>query len=753
MKIEALRIAAFRRFSEPAAIEDFAAGVNVLAGPNEMGKSTFFHALEAAFTARHKVGGSYLEAMRPFGGGEPLVEADFTISGTRWRIRKQFGRGSVAALTDMTAGRVVARNAEAEEQLNNLIGRQGETLGPIGLVWVSQQKTLYAPDPDIDPLSGKEKPRGERSALQEAIGREVEAAAGGERTERVQMLVAAALDELLTKTRNAPKKNGPLDIARNERAATHAALELAERAALAAEQRLQAIATATAEIAALCTPEKAAERYSLLSKLEAAVAEQALRRGDFALAREAMQARASEAESARQTLDGVRSRLSQLAGLEAKRTEAEALEAAIALLSRDINGNAATPARIERLAALSHSRDLANAELRAEAARVDIALEPGGAGRVRVDGAAIASGMARDVPEYLEIDIDGIAKIRVTSAGAERAAAARTVRDAAEREMAELFSVIGCGTIEDARQRAEARARQVEELDRARGKLSGVAPQGAAIIAAEISRLTSVQHAAAADVSRLTAEVESRQAAAHVARESFDKLKSAVLSDDAFRKLSSDLQAARAGEDTAKKALDALTLRVEKLKSEQAGADEDGRAGQVDALKGTFERQDAEVKRLEAEGKALLLLAKTLSNIEAKSRDTFFEPVLRRVQPYLNVVLGAADLGFKDAFAIDALTRAGQREEFALLSDGTREQLSVLVRLGFAEVLAGRGVSVPLVLDDPLVYSDDERLAKVCRVLESASRAVQIIVLTCRATAFQTLSGHRVSVTRWQPDR
>ena len=59
---------------------------------------------------------------------------------------------------------------------------------------------------------------------------------------------------------------------------------------------------------------------------------------------------------------------------------------------------------------------------------------------------------------------------------------------------------------------------------------------------------------------------------------------------------------------------------------------------------------------------------------------------------------------------------------------------------------------VPLVLDDPLVYSDDDRLAKVCGVLERASAHLQIIVLTCRATAFQTLSGHSVSVTAWRPE-
>ena len=68
MKILALRVAAFRRFTDPAAIEDFAEGVNVLAGPNEMGKSTFFRALEAAFLTRHKVTGNVLNEMRPFAG-------------------------------------------------------------------------------------------------------------------------------------------------------------------------------------------------------------------------------------------------------------------------------------------------------------------------------------------------------------------------------------------------------------------------------------------------------------------------------------------------------------------------------------------------------------------------------------------------------------------------------------------------------------------------------------------------------------
>ncbi len=103
VKLLALRVAAFRRFAQPAAVEGFGDGINVLAGPNEMGKSTLFRALEAAFLTRYKVTGAALDDMRPHAGGEPLVEAEFEAQGRRWSIRKQFGRGASAVLTDVSS--------------------------------------------------------------------------------------------------------------------------------------------------------------------------------------------------------------------------------------------------------------------------------------------------------------------------------------------------------------------------------------------------------------------------------------------------------------------------------------------------------------------------------------------------------------------------------------------------------------------------------------------------------------------------
>ena len=185
MKILGLRAARFRRFSDPVALEGFDDGVNVIAGPNETGKSTLFHALEAAFLTPHSKTGAALDFLRPRGGGEPLVEADFETGGKRYRIRKQFGRGKAAVLKDLATGKDLARAADAEEMLANLIGVTDEGPGRAGLVWVRQRRALMAPDPDLDPETGKPRPRGERNALTAALGDDVVEAAGSEAAEAV----------------------------------------------------------------------------------------------------------------------------------------------------------------------------------------------------------------------------------------------------------------------------------------------------------------------------------------------------------------------------------------------------------------------------------------------------------------------------------------------------------------------------------------------------------------------------------------
>jgi uncharacterized protein YhaN len=97
------------------------------------------------------------------------------------------------------------------------------------------------------------------------------------------------------------------------------------------------------------------------------------------------------------------------------------------------------------------------------------------------------------------------------------------------------------------------------------------------------------------------------------------------------------------------------------------------------------------------------------------------------------------------------ILRNGLEEDVERLSGGMREQLSVLTRLAFARLLARDGRPAPVILDDALVYSDDDRIEKMFDALHRQSRDQQIIVFSCRQRAFQKLGGNTLQMTDWQP--
>jgi DNA repair exonuclease SbcCD ATPase subunit len=748
MKLLALRVQHFRRFAEPVAVEGIGDGVNVLAGPNEMGKSTLFQALEAAFLLRHRVTGAVLDGMRPRAGGEPLVEVDFIAGGAAWRLRKQFGRGAGAVLTHADSGRIEARAGDAEDRVAALIGRKDESLGRFGLVWVKQQRSLVAADPDIDPTSGKEKVRGERQALVDIIGHEIETAAGGDTFNAVHILVEAARDTLLTPARSGVKKNGPLDLARRGRDALKIQLAEAQQAAQLAQTRLARIAELSADLARVQREQRRAVGENMIAVLEGRIAEAVAVRAKYDVARQALKTAESEAVAARQAQQAHADATQRRAQLTDAKAAAVALEALIADLAAAINADPATPARLDQLLKLDHALALAEATLASEAASVEIALQAGHGNRVRTGGSVVDTDLRITVTEALQIDIDGIAGIRVSAGGGSRAKAAAVRKEAAAGEIAALFKEMGITSLDDTRTRAAARAACVDRLDEARVKLSVLAPRGSGQIAAELAKLEII----AAGVGNLADAVRDTQEALAGARAGLHGLEAQAVSDATFKSFGVQLQ--RLKDEEAQRASDVtrLTLAIEKLKSEQDGADEDGRAARVDGLSGELQRADAEVRRLEAEVSALNLLSSTLDRIEAAARQQYFEPVSRHLTPHLQTVFGVARAGFGDTFAPSTLVREGGEETIATLSDGTREQLSVLVRLSFAELLAANGHAAPLILDDPLVYSDDERLARMCAAISGAGRNVQVLLLTCRAAAFEQLPGRRLAVSAWRPD-
>ena len=95
----------------------------------------------------------------------------------------------------------------------------------------------------------------------------------------------------------------------------------------------------------------------------------------------------------------------------------------------------------------------------------------------------------------------------------------------------------------------------------------------------------------------------------------------------------------------------------------------------------------------------------------------------------------------EDSLLPDGLVRHGQTEPLDILSGGTQEQVALLVRLAFARMLQAAGRAAPVILDDALVFTDDDRIERMFNALHRQAADLQILVLTCRQRAFRDLGG------------
>jgi uncharacterized protein YhaN len=137
--------------------------------------------------------------------------------------------------------------------------------------------------------------------------------------------------------------------------------------------------------------------------------------------------------------------------------------------------------------------------------------------------------------------------------------------------------------------------------------------------------------------------------------------------------------------------------------------------------------------RLIADACAWDLLVNTLKNAERDAKEKFLEPILKTIDPFLRLLFPCARLALnEETLEISGITRASREEPYAALSIGTREQLSILVRLAFAVYLREKGYPAAVILDDALVYADDDRFERMQLALRKAAETVQILILTCR---------------------
>ena len=110
-------------------------------------------------------------------------------------------------------------------------------------------------------------------------------------------------------------------------------------------------------------------------------------------------------------------------------------------------------------------------------------------------------------------------------------------------------------------------------------------------------------------------------------------------------------------------------------------------------------------------------------------------PLQQHLDHYLQLLFPEGRLAVDENLLPGALTRPGARGpqagDFETLSFGAREQMGVISRLAYADLLKAAGRPTLIILDDALVHSDEPRLARMKRVLFDAAQRHQVLLFTC----------------------
>lgn len=166
--------------------------------------------------------------------------------------------------------------------------------------------------------------------------------------------------------------------------------------------------------------------------------------------------------------------------------------------------------------------------------------------------------------------------------------------------------------------------------------------------------------------------------------------------------------------------------------------------------KDALEAAQMRVAGFEAEVATLQRLALALDSARSDARDLYLKPGMAELKPLLQLLFDDVAITFDDKTLLpQTILRNGQQEDVDRLSGGMREQLSVLTRLAFARLLARDGRAAPVILDDALVYSDDDRIEKMFDALHRQASDQQIIIFSCRQRAFQQLGGNILQLSDW----
>ena len=214
----------------------------------------------------------------------------------------------------------------------------------------------------------------------------------------------------------------------------------------------------------------------------------------------------------------------------------------------------------------------------------------------------------------------------------------------------------------------------------------------------------------------------------------------------------------------AQERIDLIGMELEDLERDREECSEElGRARQrLTALESETAAADLQTRRERLLDQARMTASdwlateaagRTFSDMTATFEERFQPETLARASHYLNeLTLGRYEqvrtpFGSRELIVHE---RSGATRQVSELSDGTREQLFLAIRLALVDMLAEEQTVLPMVLDDICVNFDQQRTeAAVSTILDFAERR-QVLFFTCHEHLAQMFQ-HRGIEPVWLP--
>ena len=181
--------------------------------------------------------------------------------------------------------------------------------------------------------------------------------------------------------------------------------------------------------------------------------------------------------------------------------------------------------------------------------------------------------------------------------------------------------------------------------------------------------------------------------------------------------------------------------RMTQVRAEIQHLGVDGLEEQRNQLRVQHEFLTQRVDQFKRQVEVLTHLLDILERRRAAVQQRLLAPLQTRVDHYLRLLFPDQQLVVDTGLVPGGLVHKDGRNagDYDEQSFGTREQLGLICRFAYADLLQEAGSPTLLILDDALVHTDKDRLDRLKRVLYDASQRHQILMMTCHPDRWRDL--------------